>query len=194
MTVDEWTESLWPILNVRPKTLLDYKRLYKRQLAPIIGNDEITLVSSVTIQRKLLTLPPQTSRHTLMLAKTIWREAAMYGIAQSNPTIGLRSPKIQERPRKFFTWEEVDERDWGPYNAQIRFLALHGLRWSEAAALEADDIHDGFVWISKSVHGAVKSKTSVRRIPYLGHFERFQHQGIPHPSRSLVPNFGLLLP
>ena len=173
MKVNEWTETLWGILNIRPKTLLDYKRLYKRQLEPVIGNTEINEVASVDLQRKLLTLPPQTSRHTLMLAKTIWREALLYGITNKNPTIGLRSPKIQETPKKFFTWDEVNERDWGAYNEQIRFLALHGLRWSEAAVIEESDIHDGFVWINRSFHGPVKSRTSIRKVPYLGHFERF---------------------
>jgi integrase len=50
-------------------------------------------------------------------------------------------------------------------------LALHGLRLSEAAAIKEDDIHDGFVWVSKSVYGEVKSKTSVRKVPYLGYWE-----------------------
>ena len=33
MLVNEWVESFWAVLNVRPKTLHDYKRLYKRHLA-----------------------------------------------------------------------------------------------------------------------------------------------------------------
>jgi integrase len=69
------------------------------------------------------------------------------------------------------TWDEVNALDWGRYNNQIRFLALHGLRWSEAAAIKEDDIHDGFVWVSKSVYGEVKSKTSIRKVPYLGYWE-----------------------
>jgi hypothetical protein len=28
MLVNEWVESFWAVLNVRPKTLHDYKRLY----------------------------------------------------------------------------------------------------------------------------------------------------------------------
>ena len=63
--------------------------------------------------------------------------------------------------------------DWGRYNNQIRFLALHGLRWSEAAALTIGDIKDGSVLVSRSVYGACKSKSSVRRVPYLGYFEQF---------------------
>ena len=173
MLVDEWVETVWTVLNVREKTLKDYKHLYKSHLKPVIGLLEIDSVSSKDLQVKLLSLPPQTARHTLMLAKTIWREAENYGVATNNPLRKLRTAPIQITPKKFLTWEEVDVLDWGKYNNQIRFLALHGLRWSEAAALTFGDIKDGSVLVSRSVYGACKSKSSVRRIPYLGYFEQF---------------------
>lgn len=173
MLVDEWVETVWTVLNVREKTLRDYKHLYKSHLKPVIGLLEIDSVLAKDLQVKLLSLPPQTARHTLMLAKTIWREAENYGVASNNPLRKLRTPPIQVTPKKFLTWEEVDKLDWGRYNNQIRFLALHGLRWSEAAALTIGDIKDGSVLVSRSVYGACKSKSSVRRVPYLGHFEQF---------------------
>lgn len=173
MLVDEWIETVWTVLNVREKTLKDYKHLYKSHLKPVIGLLEIDSVSSKDLQVKLLSLPPQTARHTLMLAKTIWREAENYGVTTHNPLTKLRTAPIQITPKKFLTWEEVDVLDWGKYNNQIRFLALHGLRWSEAAALTSGDIKDGSVLVSRSVYGACKSKSSVRRVPYLGYFEQF---------------------
>ena len=173
MLVDEWVETVWTVLNVREKTLKDYKHLYKSHLKPVIGLLEIDSVSSKDLQVKLLSLPPQTARHTLMLAKTIWREAENYGVTTHNPLTKLRTAPIQITPKKFLTWEEVDVLDWGRYNNQIRFLALHGLRWSEAAALTSGDIKDGSVLVSRSVYGACKSKSSVRRVPYLGYFEKF---------------------
>ena len=173
MLVDEWVETVWTVLNVREKTLKDYKHLYKSHLKPVIGLLEIDSVSSKDLQVKLLSLPPQTARHTLMLAKTIWREAENYGVSTHNPLTKLRTAPIQITPKKFLTWEEVDVLDWGKYNNQIRFLALHGLRWSEAAALTSGDIKDGSVLVSRSVYGACKSKSSVRRVPYLGYFEKF---------------------
>lgn len=172
MLVNEWAERVWPVLTVRPKTLHDYKRLYKRHLAPSIGHYEVDQVPPMILQQKLLSLPPQTSRHCLMLVKTLYREAKLYGVCASNPSDGLRTPKIQISDKKFLTWEEVNALDWGRYNEQIRFLALHGLRWSEAAAIKESDIRDGFVWVSKTVNGPCKSKTSVRKIPYLGHFKK----------------------
>jgi integrase len=172
MLVNEWAERVWPVLTVRPKTLHDYKRLYKRHLDPSIGHFEVDQVPPMVLQQKLLSLPPQTSRHCLMLVKTLYREAKLYGVCARNPSDGLRTPKIQISDKKFLTWEEVNALDWGRYNEQVRFLALHGLRWSEAAAIRESDIRDGFVWVSKTVNGPCKSKTSVRKIPYLGHFEK----------------------
>lgn len=173
MLVDEWVETLWKVLQVRPNTLHDYKRLYRRHLQPLIGTMPIDSVTPQLLQVKLLSLPPQTARHTLMLGKTIWREALVYGITEKNPTSKLRTPTIHINPRKFLIWEEVDALDWGKYNDHIRFLALHGLRWSEAVALTEDDIRDGFVWVNKSIHGLCKSNSSNRKVPYLGYFNPF---------------------
>jgi integrase len=173
MTVDEWTEQVWTLLNIRAKTLYDYQHFYRRNLKPAIGQMPVDAVDSAVLQRALLTLPPQTARHSLMVAKSIFREAALYNITKNNPTIGLRTAPIQQKDKKFLTWDEVDALDWGNYNNQIRFLASHGLRWSEATVLTQDDIHDGFVWINRSYYGPCKSRTSVRRIPYLGYFSEF---------------------
>ena len=173
MLVDQWVEQVWQVLTIRKKTLQDYKGLYRRHLQPVVGHMEIDSVASKDLQIKLISLPPQTARHVLMVAKTIWREAENYGVASNNPLRKLRTPPIQVTPKKVLTWEEVDKLDWGRYNNQIRFLALHGLRWSEAAALTFGDIKDGSVLVNRSVYGACKSKSSVRRVPYLGHFEQF---------------------
>lgn len=171
MLVNEWVETVWEIIQIRPKTLHDYKRLYRRHLEPVIGSMKVDEVDVLALQQKLLSLPPQTARHCLMLVKSIYREAKLYKVTNTNPAEGLRTAPIQIAEKKFLTWDEVDKRDWGRYNNQIRFLALHGLRWSEAAALTETDIRDEFVFVSKTVYGPCKSKTSIRKVPYLGWFK-----------------------
>ncbi len=170
MKLDEWVETVWNVIPVRRKTLQAYRNLYKRQISPVVGQQEVDAIDTFALQRKILGLPPQTARHTVMVLKTIAREAVLYGITKENFASKLKSPPIQETPKKFLTWEEVNEKDWGRYNEQVRFLALHGLRWSEAVVLTEKDIHDGFVWINRTVNGNCKSKSSVRKVPYLGHF------------------------
>ena len=61
MLVNEWVDTVWNVVNVRPKTLHDYKRLYKRHLRPVIGSMSLDEVDVVVLQRKLISLPPQTT-------------------------------------------------------------------------------------------------------------------------------------
>lgn len=63
MLVNEWVETVWKVLQVRPRTLHDYKRLYKRHLEPVIGNLKIDEVDPRIIQTKLLTLPADLSAY-----------------------------------------------------------------------------------------------------------------------------------
>jgi hypothetical protein len=81
-----------------------------------MGSVELDKVEPVAIQRCLLSLPPQTSRHCLMLIKTMYREAKLYGHTKVNPTLGLKSPSIQLTDKKFLTWDDVDSKEWGRYN------------------------------------------------------------------------------
>lgn len=37
MLVNEWVETVWNVIQIRPKTLHDYKRLYKRHLMPAVN-------------------------------------------------------------------------------------------------------------------------------------------------------------
>lgn len=173
MKVDEWTQSLWGVLSVRPKTIQSYRNLYKLHLKPLIGEMRLDEVDPVILQKKLLELPPQTSRHTLMLLKTIYREAILYGVASDRIPNKLKSRPVQVKQKPFLTWEQVSEENWGKYSNQVKFLALHGLRWSEAVVLSNDDIKDGFIYINRSKHGDCKSSASIRKIPYLGYFEPF---------------------
>ena len=62
----------------------------------------------------------------------------------------------------------------------MRFLALHGLRWGEAVVLTADDVRDGRIHISRSIHGQTKSKAGVRQVPLIGEFIQ-----IPKSTKTL---------
>jgi hypothetical protein len=41
MLVNEWTEILWQVLNVRPKTIQNYKHMYGKYLKPVMGSTEL---------------------------------------------------------------------------------------------------------------------------------------------------------
>lgn len=173
MLLSQWADSYWVISTVRPKTLFDYKGIYRRVLEPTLGNLQLDEITPMDIQKIVNKETPHNGRHALMILKSLYREANLHQISEKNPTKGVKQKTLPEPKREFLTWEQVDVKDWGKYNDQIRFLALHGLRWSEAVVLQEEDIHDGYVHINKSVYGLPKSHASNRRVPYIGHFKIF---------------------
>ena len=171
MLVSEWAGNYWEISTVAPKTLYDYKGVYRRHIDPAVGSLDLDDVTRLDVQKVVLSQKPYSARLSLMVLKTLFREARMHGLTDNNPATEIKLPKRPEPRRKFLTWDQVDSLDWGKYDEQIRFLALHGLRWSEAVVLTEEDIQDGYVNVNKSAYGATKSRSSNRRIPYIGHFK-----------------------
>lgn len=171
MLVSNWAENYWAVSTVAKKTLYDYKNIFGRIVEPHIGHLDLDEVTLLDLQKLVLTTTPHQARIGLMIVKTLYREAKIYGMTVKNPTIGVKLPKRAEPKRTFLTWDQVNALDWGKYNDQVRFLALHGLRWSEAVALTEEDIVDGYVVINKSIYGNTKSASSNRKVPYIGYFQ-----------------------
>ena len=176
MKLDEFAASAFAVLQVSPRTKKNYYDAYRRYIASHLGHYEISQIKRSDVLAVMAPLPPQTSYQVLMVLKTLFREAESEGLVETRATTTIRSPKITVSPQKFLTWDLIKETEFGPrgrYTHHIRFLALHGLRWSEAAALTADDIHDGRVHITRSLAGPPKSAAGVRSVPYLGYFTPF---------------------
>lgn len=108
-----------------------------------------------------------------MALRVIYREAISREIVEESPAGKVKPPKINPKPQKFLTWEQVSETNFGKYDSQIKFLALHGLRWGEAVALEPEDVKNGTVNITKSMYGPTKTAAGVRKVPYMGYFKPF---------------------
>ena len=173
MLVSEWATKYWDVSTVTKKTLYDYKSVFGRVISPHFGHLDLDAVVLMDVQKMVLSTTPYQARLSLMIVKTLYREARMYGLTDKNPTLGVKLPKRPEPKRVFLTWEQVNALDWGKYNDQVRFLALHGLRWSEAVALTQEDIANDYVTVNKSIYGSTKSASSNRKVPYIGHFSVF---------------------
>ena len=176
-------------LPIRQKTFATYHSMLKLHVFPTLAHRDITSIKRLDIQRTIHGLPPQTSAMSLAVIKTVFREALAQEIIDSSPAHGVSGPKIMVNPRDFLTWEEVSNASFGKYTAHIRFLALHGLRWSEAVALTIDDIKDDRVWINKSVHGATKSKAGIRSVPLVSPFKIFPKS--PKTLRKVLKPHGV---
>jgi integrase len=116
-------------------------------------------------------LPPQSYYQTVMMIRVIYREAIEHELLTVSPASTIKPKKIIVKPQKFLTSDEVRETHFGKYDSHIKFLALHGLRWGEAVALTSEDISDIKVHIQRSIHGATKTQSGVRTVPYFGHFK-----------------------
>jgi integrase len=124
-------------------------------------------------------LPPQSHYQTVMMIRVIYREAIEHELLTVSPASTIKAKKITVKPQKFLTWDEVRQANFGKYDSHIKFLALHGLRWGEAVSLTPEDISDNKVHIQRSIHGATKTQSGVRTIPYFGYFKLFPKTRVP---------------
>ena len=189
MTLDEYLPRAIAVLRLAPKTRENYLGAYGRYVRGALGPRLLAEIEPADIRQVLQPLSPPSAYQTLMMLKSVFREAVADGLVVVAPTDRIKTERATPRPGKFIKWEQIVETDFGKYNDHIRFLALHGLRWSEAVALEESDIRDGFVHVWRSSHGPTKSRAGVRRVPYLGHFAPFptDRRGI---AKALKP-FGV---
>lgn len=187
MNLDQFAEQVFASLNVRKKTMATYQSVYRCHIASNLGNVDLADISRSAIKETIHGLPPQTASMTLAVIKLLFREALELELIEKSPVHGVRGPKVQVKPRKFMTWEEIENSHFGRWNHHIRFLALHGLRWSEAVALTESDIRDGKIHVTKSIHGDTKSRAGIRIVPLIAEFRPFPR----HPRtlrRALKPH------
>jgi len=177
------------LLPIRPKTRATYLSMLRLHVFPSLAHRDISEIKRSDIQSAIHGLCPQTAAMSLAVIKTVFREALAQELIDASPAHGVSGPKIMVRPREFLTWNQVAQNSFGKYTPQIRFLALHGLRWSEAVALTVDDIRDDRVWVNKSIHGQTKSKAGIRSVPLVSPFILFPKS--PKTLRKALAPFGV---
>jgi len=191
LKLNEFAPKTISSLPIRHKTLITYRSVWRCHIEPSLGNLPIGKIKRSQIQDLLKPLPPQTAATTLAIIKTLYREALAQEVVDHSPAHGIRTATIIVKPRRFLTWEELDQKCFGKYTTQIKFLALHGLRWSEAVALTEDDIRDGRVYINKSIHGETKSRAGVRTVPLVSTFKEFP--ATRRPLRRVLAPYGITI-
>jgi len=189
ITLDDFALSLWNHLKITKKTLINYKGTYRLHISPLLGDKLLGAVTRRDLLDALAPLSPHTYYQTLMSCRVIYREALNRELVDVSPVAAIKAPRLTNKPSKFLTWEEVESTNFGKYDEQIKFLALHGLRWGEAVALTKEDIYDEKVHVTKSIHGATKTQAGVRVVPYLGHFNPLPRT--PKPLRKALLPYGV---
>ena len=173
MKLDDFAKICWSILPITKKTVENYRGAYNRNISPALGHRELETLTRREFVELLAPLAAPNYFQTLMMMRSLFREAINRELIKESPVATIRAPKVRPKPQKFLTWEEVKESSFGKYDENIKFLALHGLRWGEAVALTAADIYDDKVHINKSMYGPTKTRAGVRQVPYFGHFSPF---------------------
>ena len=173
MQLDLWAAQVWPTLNVTRKTLTNYEGAYRRNLSTSLGLKDLKEISRSDLLQVLDRLTPHSRYQALMVAKVLFREALQHQQVKDTPTAGIPSRQPISRPLPFLRWEDLKTLDFGSQTARIHFLALHGLRYGEAAALQESDIRGGRIHVERSIHGATKSPSGVRTVPQVSPFEPF---------------------
>lgn len=185
-TLDEVASMSWAVMPLARKTIENYRGAYQRNIGKSIGATPIRQVTSADLLRLLAPLAPQNYFQTLMSLRSIFKQAQIMGEVEVSPAATLKPKRITVSPKKFLTWEEIRDYDFGKYDNHIKFLALHGLRWGEAIVLTESDIREGQVFINKSKSGPTKTSSGNRTVPYFGYFAGFpkSRQGIARALSS----------
>jgi integrase len=176
-------------LPIRVKTRQNYSSMYLCHIEKHLAARDLASIRRSEIQDMIKFLPPQTMLMTLAVIKTIFREAVARDLLDASPAHGVRTPSLVVPSRKFLTWDEIKAADFGRYAPQIRFLALHGLRWGEAVVLTKDDVRDGRIYVNKSIHGSTKSQSGVRVVPLIGDFHALPKS--PKTLRKVLDPYGI---
>ena len=133
MLLDQFATHCWSFLPVTKKTISNYKGAYNRNISHHFGSRDMNSISKREFLDVLAPLMPPNYFQTLMMLRVLYREALSRELVAESPVASIRAPRIHVQPQKFLTWEEVRDNNFGKYDSQVKFLALHGLRWGEAS-------------------------------------------------------------
>jgi integrase len=189
MLFGEFALEVIATLPIRVKTRQNYASMYRCHIEGPLSRRHLDSIKRSEIQELIKTLPPQTMLMTLAVIKTVFREAISRDLLGVSPAQGVRTPSLVVPSRRFLTWDELKAADFGRYTPQVRFLALHGLRWGEAVVLTKDDIRGDRVYINKSIHGSTKSQSGVRVVPLIGDFCQIPKS--PKTLRKVLDPYGI---
>lgn len=173
MELWEFFNHILPLLSISVKTRKNYESAFNVNIRERIGKLALSEIKRSDLIDLLSPLPSQTKYQTLMVLRVIFREAEAREYVQRNIAKEIKAPRVHVKQRKFLTWEELREIDFGVQTKRIQFLALHGLRYGEAAVLTKRDIKDGYVHINKSKWGSTKSEAGNRKVPLVSEFVTF---------------------
>jgi len=162
VSLDEWARR-WQASTtaLAPASVAAYDSLLRTWILPTFGDSNLADITAMDVREWVASMQsqgcsPGRAGHALMLLRQILATAVDDRRIQTNPTISVKSPKVQHRERPYLQPHEIAElANTVPeqYRALVLVMGVAGLRFGEAAALQRGDIDilRGSIRVSKSV-------------------------------------------
>lgn len=163
-----WSAFVAPTFaNLAPKTVNEYKRLWKRDIEPLVGNRKVAEVDWRDVQALAdsMASTPSKQRHAFALLRKVCNFAVRDGILPRNPcdrSIKLAQPSRRSKVEPSFALvREVAGAAMSTKYAPVVLLLLGcGMRVEEACALDWEDIEQVDIDGARFVAAAI-SRTAV---------------------------------
>ena len=193
-TWDEfWAGRVVPSFDgLEEKTVHEYRRLWERELAPLIGRSEVRGMSARRADAVLAGIAsPSVQRAVKALGRKLCNMAIREGLLDRNPFEGAKVKRARPRRKEPYTPGEVlawmDAVRGIKYEPVLLCELGAGLRHEEACALTWDDVSE---WDGRAVLSVSKALTTVNGSPVLkgtktARSEREAVLGEPFASRLL---------
>lgn len=161
MTVGEylksWLEKIEGTVSERSFGTYAY---HVKRLVPMVGQLSLYELTAFELQTALGKLKgcPKTIKDSFGVLKTALRQAVAWGLLNTDPTAGLRAPRVPRKEKKVLTPGELEKlleaAEGYKHYPVIRLLAVTGARLGEVLGLSWKDIDfmHGTVTIRRAVN------------------------------------------
>lgn len=147
-TVDALYAAWEPTTVIKASTRVSRRSRWEKHVAPYWDGREVGTIRKTDVQAWISKLAdagakPTTIDQALTLLRLVLEYAVDDGKLAANPAHGVKKPKIQQKPHKYLTVDQVrllagEVED--NYGNVVLLLAYSGLRFGEMSALRVGDV------------------------------------------------------
>lgn len=139
----DWLEKIRGTVSERTHETYTW---HVKKLIPIVGHLQMYGLNSFDMQEGLsqLKVKPKTAKGIYGTLKTAFRQAVAWGLLNTDPTAGLRAPRVPREEKKVLTPEELEKllaaAESYKHHLIIRLLGVTGARLGEVLGLMWKDV------------------------------------------------------
>ncbi len=173
--VERWERAIAP--TIRPSTRTYYQKELRVHLIPAFGERQVAQIERCDLEYFLADQAKKYCRNTLRGMRVAFGRVFSWAVAnnwvEKNPAAGVALPQAGKRILRTVLKPEqvlaIVDRLEEPYATLVLFLAVTGLRISEAAAIRWEDFDGDVIHIRRRLYeGQIdtpKTPKSERRLP-----------------------------